>query len=248
MRCQQPRRRQIQGATHPRISGTARWQGGFEPFGRDFSGASDAGVFLRFPGQWVDGAWEKGSSGSIDSYYNVFRWYEPQNGRYLAIDPYLWNSSGRDYRYALNNPVGLIDPLGLFSGERTADQATVLIRAINEDLDCIEKIRDEVRARSENNRFKHCLGNCLITKNCPSKKTGAYIASLFKEFSDIFRCIAQRRGGNCNSAFQPSDFEDNELGRNCPAPASCEVGCEDLKDTAETPGPFGIISPERVGS
>src|SRR5690606_29279210 len=33
-------------------NGALLWQGGFEPFGADWSGAGAAGVFLRFPGQW----------------------------------------------------------------------------------------------------------------------------------------------------------------------------------------------------
>ena len=40
------------------------WSGGFEPFGADYSGAADAGNFLRFPGQWVDGSWEISGTGN----------------------------------------------------------------------------------------------------------------------------------------------------------------------------------------
>jgi YD repeat-containing protein len=39
-------------------AGLTVWQGGFEPFGADWNGAQEAGVFLRFPGQWEDRAWE----------------------------------------------------------------------------------------------------------------------------------------------------------------------------------------------
>ena len=35
-------------------TGALVWQGGFEPFGADWNGAKAAGVFLRFPGQWVE--------------------------------------------------------------------------------------------------------------------------------------------------------------------------------------------------
>ena len=35
-------------------SGSTVWSGGFEPFGVDYAGAQDNGVFLRFPGQWED--------------------------------------------------------------------------------------------------------------------------------------------------------------------------------------------------
>ncbi|MCP4249234.1 MAG: hypothetical protein GY778_19495, partial [bacterium] len=38
-------------------AGGGEWEGGFEPFGADYLGASSAGIFLRFPGQWENGAW-----------------------------------------------------------------------------------------------------------------------------------------------------------------------------------------------
>ena len=110
--------------------GTARWQGGFEPFGRDFSGASDAGVFLRFPGQWVDGAWSDGSGG-FPSHYNIYRWYHSATGRYNRVDPTGFEGSSENlYIYAEANPVLRVDLQGLtsFKGfspdkQRTLEQA-----------------------------------------------------------------------------------------------------------------------------
>ncbi|NJL26877.1 MAG: hypothetical protein HC897_02835 [Thermoanaerobaculia bacterium] len=107
------------------VAGKLRWGGGFEPFGGDFSGAQQAGIFLRFPGQWHDDAWASSGLQSL-SYYNVRRWYHPAIGSYSQPDPARLASqsdtafspdgvqpSQSFYGYALQNPVLYIDPLGL---------------------------------------------------------------------------------------------------------------------------------------
>ncbi len=105
-------------------TGTTTWAGGFAPFGADWqaetgTGASDAGVFLRFPGQWDDPAWGgAGTAGTSASdpgfYYNVHRWYEPGTGRYGRVDPLVRFSELPDYYvYAGAEPLTSIDPLGL---------------------------------------------------------------------------------------------------------------------------------------
>ena len=70
-----------------------------------------AGVFLRFPGQWEEGAWGEAGTGI---YYNVHRWYEEQTGRYESADPAL-NERPSDldpYAYVGSNPLKLTDPDG----------------------------------------------------------------------------------------------------------------------------------------
>ncbi len=91
-------------------SGTVLWKGGFEPFGADWSGAGGAGVFLRFPGQWVDGVW--GSTGG-QLYNNLRRWYGPDTGRYEQVDPLSRQSFDHLYDYVRDRPTFYIDPLGL---------------------------------------------------------------------------------------------------------------------------------------
>jgi hypothetical protein len=77
----------------------------------------------------------------------------------------------------------------------------------------------------------------------------AVMASLVKEAGDLTRCIIQRREGNCNSAFQPADFEDNETGRQCEPQVPCHEQCAGLLNAQEpSPGPFGGLSPENSGN
>ncbi len=98
-------------------AGSVEWQGGFEPFGADFSGASAAGLFLRFPGQWEDESWVESDLGAAVS-YNVYRWYQPVAGRYARVDPLhlVFASSfvgGNLYGYVAASPLNFVDPLGL---------------------------------------------------------------------------------------------------------------------------------------
>lgn len=93
-------------------STTTVWSGGFEPFGRDWragtsQGASENGVFLRFPGHWSDQSW----SGAGGLHYNVHRWYQPATGRYTSPDPV--RGGVNDFSYVDSRPLVLIDPLGL---------------------------------------------------------------------------------------------------------------------------------------
>ena len=91
------------------------WAGGFEPFGADYAGASDGGVFLRFPGQWADGSWETSGEGA-ETLYNLHRWFVENTGGYTRKDPMMMPIRGPNpYSYAEQSPNLLIDPLGLLT-------------------------------------------------------------------------------------------------------------------------------------
>jgi RHS repeat-associated protein len=84
------------------------WVGNYEPFGAltASSGTALLGQDLRLPGQEND--LETGL------YHNGFRDYVPGWGRYSQSDPSGFG--GKDfnlYRYATDNPVRFVDPLGL---------------------------------------------------------------------------------------------------------------------------------------
>ncbi|MCP5115711.1 MAG: hypothetical protein GY953_33200, partial [bacterium] len=105
-------------------AGSVEWQGGFEPFGADYSGASADGVFLSFPGQWHNTSWVQ-TGLSASAAYNVHRWFEPSLGRYLTPDPFRQAASGFEigivlqldnlYGYVLQRPSIFVDPLGLIA-------------------------------------------------------------------------------------------------------------------------------------
>lgn len=60
----------------------------------------------RFPGQYFDK--------ETNLYYNYFRYYEPETGRYISPDPIGLAGGINIYGYVEQNPLSLIDPYGLF--------------------------------------------------------------------------------------------------------------------------------------
>ncbi|MET0068882.1 MAG: DUF2235 domain-containing protein [Candidatus Thiodiazotropha sp.] len=60
---------------------------------------------LRLPGQYEDA--------ETGLYYNYYRYYDPESGRYLSSDPLDLNAGMNTYSYAANDPVRSIDPTGL---------------------------------------------------------------------------------------------------------------------------------------
>ena len=94
-------------------NGIAVWRAVYEPFGLaalnedpDNNGESVV-LNMRFPGQYYDS--ESGL------YYNYFRYYDPETGRYITSDPIGLDGGLNTYSYAHSNPIELIDPLGLWS-------------------------------------------------------------------------------------------------------------------------------------
>ncbi len=99
-------------------AGAERWGGGFEPFGADWQAGTPAdaqenGIFLRFPGQWLDDTWTR-ASGSTSLFYNVHRWYQPKVGIYGRVDPAGLRGDPHPFSYVGSNPMGSTDLFGLF--------------------------------------------------------------------------------------------------------------------------------------
>jgi RHS repeat-associated protein len=84
---------------------------------------------LRFPGQYNDYNYRSVIiSGKKGPYYNYHRWYNPDIGRYLEVDPYkiiyfsrvkscysnsIIQKMGHRYLYVMNNPIIILDISGL---------------------------------------------------------------------------------------------------------------------------------------
>jgi RHS repeat-associated protein len=104
-------------------SAAITWEGGFQPFGTDYqagtgNGASDNGIPLRLPGQWVSDVWADATSGA-GVYYNLGRWVEPQTGRFTRPDPLgllgpedLEDTYSNLFIYSVDNPLFNEDPSG----------------------------------------------------------------------------------------------------------------------------------------
>ena len=84
-------------------SGLGVWSATYDSFGNADIEVEAITNNLRFPGQYFDA--------ETGLYYNLNRYYDPRIGRYLRTDPF---GEGLNlYAYVFNNPLSLIDPLGL---------------------------------------------------------------------------------------------------------------------------------------
>ena len=82
------------------------WRGNWNDWGAPLGEAADNPINLRLAGQYHDA--ESGL------YYNVHRYYDPDQGAYISPDPLGERLGEHRYAYVNNDPVSGVDPLGLF--------------------------------------------------------------------------------------------------------------------------------------
>jgi RHS repeat-associated protein len=93
------------------------WRVEYEPYGRVWTlrppTLADQHQPLRLPGQEAE-QFNLGTNGLTERFYNVFRWYRPNWGRYTQPDPVGLEEGDTDlFLYARDRPLLLIDPFGL---------------------------------------------------------------------------------------------------------------------------------------
>lgn len=81
------------------------WAADYSPFGAARIHSATISLNLRFPGQYADT--------ETGTYYNYFRDYDPDTGRYQTSDPIGLQAGINTYTYVANNPLAFVDPLGL---------------------------------------------------------------------------------------------------------------------------------------
>ncbi|HCT7899873.1 TPA: RHS domain-containing protein [Enterobacter cloacae] len=114
--------------------GAVRWSGQYGSFGevchqsegfsRVVNRTAMAHQPLRYAGQHADG--------ETGLHYNLFRYYDPQVGRFIVQDPIGLNGGWNLYQYA-PNPLGWIDPLGLASCTTKFKSRNAAFRAAKRD-------------------------------------------------------------------------------------------------------------------
>ena len=88
-------------------SGRIVWQGRSRAFGETTEIVNAISNPLRFPGQYADG--------EAGLFYNYFRYYDAEIGRYVTSDPIGMLAGLSLYGYVNNNPLKGADPYGLLA-------------------------------------------------------------------------------------------------------------------------------------
>ena len=82
----------------------------YDAYGKTTSAKGDSSSHDVTPFAYAGEYFDK----SVGLYYLRARWYDPNSGSFLSLDP-LINGTGAAYSYATGNPLSFTDPLGLVS-------------------------------------------------------------------------------------------------------------------------------------
>jgi RHS repeat-associated protein len=101
-----------------------RWDND-DPFGANMANANPSGLGafgfnLRLPGQYLDA--------ETNNYYNYFRGYSPEIGRYIQSDPIGAVLTPQLYGYVDSDPISYADPLGLAKPSTQAQVEAAIAR------------------------------------------------------------------------------------------------------------------------
>jgi RHS repeat-associated protein len=94
-------------------NGEVVWSAKYNSFGEAIIEIEAVENNLRFPGQYEDG--------ETGLYYNYYRYYDSDVGRYLRKDPIGFKGGINIFVYCLNNPANSTDSHGLDCGSKWND-------------------------------------------------------------------------------------------------------------------------------
>jgi RHS repeat-associated protein len=156
---------------------------------------------IRFPGQYYQA--ETGLN------QNYFRDYDPQVGRYGESDPIGLKAGINTYAYVGDDPVNLLDPLGLQTVPGTASAATYWFQfGAGEYAMWLNFQRMDDLNWMNSDGYFHCLANCQAANKGEGGAGAAWLVSYFR--TDVYGRLTEpdwqddakankcgQRGGDC---------------------------------------------------
>jgi RHS repeat-associated protein len=161
---------------------------------------------IRFPGQYFDE--------ETGLHYNRFRYYDPSVGRYISADPIGQAGGVNVFGYAVNNPVGAIDPFGLdptstdIEGCRLCDISPEFQETLTLEAAAMGRLSGTLSLFGGAPPFvcdlfeKNCLSSGVLTGTCPPE-------SEVGEFCKNLKALCAAASKNSSAE---GDFDDGGLG------------------------------------
>jgi len=193
------------------ITGAPVWTADHLPFGETVSETGTANdPLLRYPGQWAVPRAEELNLPTL--YYNGYRWYRPQWGRYSQSDPLrprprrvngVVLAAENEFSYARLNPMKFFDERGLEASVQPA-QATEDCNFSRYNNCCSEtglkkwccrKIVDFACSGAKNTAC--CEQEFLGCKTCKDPEDPEFEAHYARCVAYRILCIAGRSRANC---------------------------------------------------
>ena len=136
------------------------------------------------------------------------------------------------YAYVGNDPISLIDPLGLQARAPTPGRGTGWDPRRYPSYHWYQWME---RGEAQGWRYAHCMASCESAKW--STSWASNLMGVANEARQTVNCLTS--SVECHSAWAKQDFDDNRQGRACPANKSCEEQCKDLKGENKTRDQYG---------